>query len=133
MAIIGRLLRIIEEREALLNRYSPDELGDVKAYYSAVYLLQTQAQALIDLAQRVATLMGMEVSGYVDAGEKLSMLGVISPEDLRLYKSVVTFRNIVVHQYAVVDLEIIRRIIANREYRKVTELARKIASRVNDP
>ncbi|WP_083805474.1 HepT-like ribonuclease domain-containing protein [Vulcanisaeta moutnovskia] len=43
------------------------------------------------------------------------------------------FRNIVVHQYAVVDLEITRRIIANREYRRVTELARKIASRVNDP
>jgi uncharacterized protein YutE (UPF0331/DUF86 family) len=133
MAIIGRLLRIVEEREALLNRYSPDELGDIKAYYSAVYLLQTQAQALIDLAQRVATLMGMEVSGYVDAGEKLSILGVISPEDLRLYKSVVTFKNIVVHQYAIVDLEIIRRIITNREYRRVTELARKIASRVNDP
>ncbi|WP_158304788.1 hypothetical protein [Vulcanisaeta moutnovskia] len=30
MAIIGRLLRIIEEREALLNRYSPDELSDIK-------------------------------------------------------------------------------------------------------
>ncbi|MGC9180830.1 MAG: DUF86 domain-containing protein [Vulcanisaeta sp.] len=133
MAIIGRLLRIVEEREALLNRYSPDELSDIKAYYSAVYLLQTQAQALIDLAQRVATLMGMEVSGYVDAGEKLSILGVISPEDLRLYKSVVTFKNIVVHQYAIVDLEIIRRIITNKEYRRVTELARKIAGRVNDP
>lgn len=78
MAVIGRLLRIIEEREALLNRYSPDELGDVKAYYSAIYLLQTQAQALIDLVQRTAMLMGMEVSGYVDAGEKLSILGVIS-------------------------------------------------------
>ncbi|MGC8608086.1 MAG: type VII toxin-antitoxin system HepT family RNase toxin [Vulcanisaeta sp.] len=133
MAIISRLLRIVEEREALLNRYSPDELSDIKAYYSAVYLLQTQAQALIDLAQRVATLMGMEVSGYVDAGEKLSILGVISPEDLRLFKSVVTFRNIVVHQYAIVDLEIIRRIITNKEYRRVTELARKIAGRVNDP
>ncbi|WP_054854014.1 DUF86 domain-containing protein [Vulcanisaeta distributa] len=77
--------------------------------------------------------MGMEVSGYVDAGEKLSILGVISPEDLRLYKSVVAFRNIIVHQYAVVDLEVIGRIIANKEYRKVTELARKIASRINDP
>ncbi|WP_256359238.1 hypothetical protein [Vulcanisaeta sp. JCM 14467] len=34
MAIIRRLLRIIEEREALLDRYSPDELIDVKALLS---------------------------------------------------------------------------------------------------
>ena len=133
MAIIRRLLRIIEEREALLDKYSPDELTDVKAYYSAIYLLQTQAQALIDLAQRAATLMGMEVSGYVDAGEKLAVLGVINHEELKFYRSVVAFRNVVIHQYAVVDLEIIRRIIANREYRRVTEIARKIANRVNDP
>ena len=52
MAIIRRLLRIIEKGEALLDRYSPDELTDVKAYYSAIYLLQMQAQALIVLAQR---------------------------------------------------------------------------------
>ncbi|WP_243675874.1 hypothetical protein [Vulcanisaeta distributa] len=52
MAVIGRLLRIIEEREALLDRYSPNELSDIKTYYSAIYLLQTQAQALIDLTQR---------------------------------------------------------------------------------
>ena len=45
----------------------------------------------------------------------------------------VTFRNVVIHQYAVVDLEIIRRIITNREYRRVTEIARKIANKVNDP
>ncbi|WP_243666705.1 HepT-like ribonuclease domain-containing protein [Vulcanisaeta sp. JCM 16159] len=77
--------------------------------------------------------MGMEVSDYVDADEKLSILGVISPEYLRLYKSVVAFRNMVVYQYAVIDIEVIRRIIANKEYRKVTELARKIASRINDP
>ncbi|WP_243670093.1 HepT-like ribonuclease domain-containing protein [Vulcanisaeta sp. JCM 16161] len=44
-----------------------------------------------------------------------------------------TLRNIVIHQYAIVDIEVIRRIIANKEYRRVTELARKIASRINDP
>ncbi|WP_252901264.1 HepT-like ribonuclease domain-containing protein [Vulcanisaeta sp. JCM 14467] len=77
--------------------------------------------------------MGMEVSGYVDAGEKLAILGVINHEEPKLYRSVVAFRNVVIHQYAVVDLEITRRIITNREYRRVTEIARKIASRINDP
>ncbi|GAB6945814.1 HepT-like ribonuclease domain-containing protein [Vulcanisaeta sp. JCM 14467] len=132
MAIIRRLLRIIEEREALLDRYSPDELIDVKALLSHAPTPDA-GPALIDPAQRAAALMGMEVSGYVDAGEKLAILGVINHEEPKLYRSVVAFRNVVIHQYAVVDLEITRRIITNREYRRVTEIARKIASRINDP
>ena len=133
MAIIERLLKIIEEREKLLDRYSPSDLSDFRAFYSALYLLQTQAQALIDLAQRTASLMGMEVSGYVDAGEKLMILGIISSDDLRFYKSIVAFRNMAIHEYSTVDIDVVKRIIENREYRRVTELARRIAGRVKDP
>ena len=43
-----------------------------------------------------------------------SPLGVINHEELKFYRSVVALRNVVIHQYTVVDLEIIRRIIANR-------------------
>ncbi|MGC8973544.1 MAG: DUF86 domain-containing protein [Thermoproteus sp.] len=133
MAVVSRLLRIVEERAALLDRIGPEELGDFKAYFSAVYLLQTQAQALIDMAQRAAALKGLEVGGYVDAGEKLRLLGVIDDEDLKLYKALVAFRNIVVHQYAAVDIEVVRKVVAGREYRKVVDLARKIARAVEDP
>ncbi len=133
MAVVRRLLKIVEERSVLLNEIKPEELGDFKAYFSAVYLLQTQAQALIDLAQRAAALRGLEVSGYVDAGEKLRLIGLIDDEDLRLYKAVVAFRNIAVHQYAAVDVEVVRRILARGEYKKVVELARKIAKVFEDP
>ena len=39
---------------------------------------------------------------------------------------IVRFRNIVVHQYGVVDINVIRRIIGNREYRDVARLGIKV-------
>ena len=36
------------------------------------------------------------------------------------------FRNIVIHQYGIVDINIIRRIIGNREYRDVARLGIKV-------
>ena len=42
------------------------------------------------------------------------------------YRSIVRFRNIVVHQYGVVDINVIRRIIGNREYRDAARLGIKV-------
>jgi uncharacterized protein YutE (UPF0331/DUF86 family) len=43
-------------------------LEDWRAFYAGVYLLQAQAQALIDIAQRGCSELGLRVGGYVDAG-----------------------------------------------------------------
>lgn len=49
-----------------------EDLDDVYKFFSAVYMLQAQAQALIDIAVKAAAALGMEVEGYIDAGVKLS-------------------------------------------------------------
>ena len=41
-------------------------------------------------------------------------------------RSIVRIGNIVVHQYGIVDIYIIRRIIGNREYRDVARLGIKV-------
>jgi uncharacterized protein YutE (UPF0331/DUF86 family) len=74
----------------------------VYKYYSAIYLLQVQAQALIDIVVRAASALGYEVEGYIDAGRKLRIANVINDEELNLYRSIVGFRNIIVHQYGAV-------------------------------
>ena len=70
--------------------------------------------------------MGLEVEGYVDAGNKLMSVGILSNEEFSRYRSIIRFRNIVIHQYGIVDINIIRRIIGNREYRDVARLGIKV-------
>jgi len=62
-----------------------------------LHVLHLQAQALIDMAQRAAALMDEPTHSYAEAGAALARKSVFSPEDLRLYRSVVGFRNVLVH------------------------------------
>jgi len=82
-------------------------------------VLQLQAQVLIDMVQRVAALMGEPAQSYAEAGAALARKGVFSPEDLRLYRAVVGFRNVLVRGYSSVDMLRVSQILAGREYRKL--------------
>ena len=120
MGAIERLLKLLLHYTTLLDNLSVNDLDDVYKYLSAVYLLQVQAQSLIDIMAKAASALGLEVEGYVDAGNKLMSVGILSSEEFN------RFKNIVVHQYGVIDINVIRRIIGNREYRDVARLGIKV-------
>jgi len=88
-----------------------------------LHALQLQAQVLIDMVQRAAALMGEPTQSYAEAGAALARRGVFSPEDLRLYRAVVGFRNVLVHGYTSVDMLRISRIHAGRADRKLANPA----------
>jgi uncharacterized protein YutE (UPF0331/DUF86 family) len=96
------------------------------------FLRALQAQALIDMVQRAAALMGEPTQSCAEAGAALARRGVFSPEDLRLYRSVVGFRNVLVHGYISVDMLRISQILAGREYR-ADEPPLKILEAAGDP
>ena len=96
------------------------------------FLHALQAQVLIDMVQRAAAFMGEPAQSYVEAGAALARKGVFSPEDLRLYRAVVGFRNVMVHGYTSVDILRISQILAGREYRKLADLALKILEAAGD-
>lgn len=52
--------------------------------------------------------------------------GIINEEEFEFYRRVVSFRNIAVHEYASINLEIVKRIIVGKEFEKVYILALKI-------
>ncbi|AEA11622.1 hypothetical protein TUZN_0120 [Thermoproteus uzoniensis 768-20] len=54
MAALERILKLLLHYTSLLDGIDAGDLGDVYKYLSAVYLLQVQAQALIDIAVRAA-------------------------------------------------------------------------------
>ena len=126
MGAIERLLKQLLHYTALLDGIEVGDLEDVYKYFSAVYLLQAQAQSLIDIVSRAASALGLEVEGYIDAGSKLARAGLLSGDEFNRYRAVVRFRNIVIHQYAAVDIGVIRRIIGKREYREVAKIAVKL-------
>ena len=120
------LAQALASYTAELETYTAEDLRDPKKYFGALYLLQSQSQALIDMALRAAALLGASPGGYIDAGRKLREKGVFTEEDYRTYADVVRFRNILVHKYMMVKEEVVREIVEKRLYRKVTELARRI-------
>ncbi len=102
-----------------------------------LHALQIQSQALIDLVLRGSSALGHPPSTPVDAARYLVEMNIMTREDLDFFRKVLGFRNVVVHEYASIDLEIVDRILKNREYRKVMMLAekifREIAKRGVDP
>jgi uncharacterized protein YutE (UPF0331/DUF86 family) len=98
-----------------------------------LHALQMQAQALIDMAQRAAALLGEPSHSYVGAGVALMRKGVLTEEDFRLYSAVVGFRNVLVHGYASIDVSRVSQILARREYRRLVSLALKILEAARDP
>ncbi|MEZ0319695.1 MAG: HepT-like ribonuclease domain-containing protein [Pyrobaculum sp.] len=102
------------------------QLGDYMKFAHALL----QAQALIDLLQRAAALLGDLPRSY---GEVLARREVISKEEVKFYKSVVGLRNVLVHNYLGADIGVVEAMLRQRLYRRVAELAVKVAERVGDP
>jgi len=66
---------------------------------------------LIDIATRAASALGLEVERYIDAGYKLKSVNIINDSELKLYRKVVGFGNIVVHEYSLIKPETVKEII----------------------
>ncbi|AFA39912.1 hypothetical protein Pogu_1885 [Pyrobaculum oguniense TE7] len=132
MAVLKELARSVLGYAAELDAYTKEDLEDAKKLYGAMYLLMSQSQALIDLAERATSLLGVAPRGYIDAGKILATHGIFSEEDLANYTSIVKFRNILVYKYQIVKTEIIKDIVLKRKYKKAVELALKILRRFEE-
>ncbi|MEB3788294.1 MAG: DUF86 domain-containing protein, partial [Desulfurococcales archaeon] len=61
-----------------------------------------------------------------EAAEALLAENLITDKDYQLIRSIIGFRNILVHEYMGVDMDLVRRIIEDKEYRRVTILAARL-------
>ncbi len=132
-------IRALAEYAAKLTAYLDGvvkrgyDLADWDDLMAVLHALQLQAQALIDAAQRAASLLGEPAQTYAEAGESLFRRGIFDAEDLRLYRSIVGFRNVIVHGYASVDAARVDEVLRTGFYRKVLALIDKIARALPDP
>ncbi len=101
----GEVLDILERlAETPWERFRTDP----EKYGSAERFLQVAAEVLNDLgAHLVARRGGAPVGAYRDVPKRLLETGVLGDADADLWRRVIGFRNIVVHDYLDVDRAIV--------------------------
>ena len=76
--------------------------------------LQLCAQNALDIATHISAGRGRDVSDYASAIDELGRLGVLDHKFAREFRSVAGFRNVLVHGYLDVDIEIIHGLLHDR-------------------
>jgi len=91
--------------------------------------LQLCAQNALDIATHLAAAEGQDVSDYATAIDRLGELGVLTRELAARFRAVAGFRNVLVHGYLDVDLEIVAEVL-NTRLDDFVEFARQVESRL---
>jgi uncharacterized protein YutE (UPF0331/DUF86 family) len=119
-------MSLIAEMTSKLDELARRELRDWVEELAVLHALQVQAQALLDMVMRVAAELGYTPLTPREAARALVGEGLLSEDEYQLIRRVAGFRNIVVHEYATVDMELVRKIVKQGEYRRVATLAAKL-------
>lgn len=87
--------------------------ADLDRQWAVLHGLQIASQALLDLASHLAAAAGRDVPDYASAIQAMGDLGIFSPEVCRRCRPIAGFRNVLVHEYLDVDLEVVASVLAN--------------------
>ena len=122
--VVQRKLALLDNQvEKLKNHFSPlsfEEFKDSWEHRSiAERGLQVAVEICIDIAERIIALKEAgPVAGAGEAMEKLESLGIINAAEP--YRSMVRFRNLIVHEYEQMDPEILYKLVTRNlmDFRK---------------
>ncbi|MHA1615711.1 MAG: type VII toxin-antitoxin system HepT family RNase toxin [Candidatus Njordarchaeales archaeon] len=102
-------------------------IRDLILLNSVLHILQTSIQALIDIGARVLSESGVKPpSIYKEIAEDLAEKEFLSPDEAKLLSKIIGFRNVLVHAYLRINLELLREILNKKKYEDVMKLAIKI-------
>lgn len=87
--------------------------------------LQLCIQNVLDVATHLVASAGRDVPDYATAIDQLADLGILTREFATEFRAVAGFRNVVVHGYLDVDLEIVHRLL-NERLDDFAEFARRV-------
>ena len=76
--------------------------------------LQLCTQNVLDVATHLAASAGRDVPDYATAIDQLADLGVLPAKFAARFRPVAGFRNVIVHGYLDVDLQIVHRLLNDR-------------------
>ena len=109
--VIRRHLAALRESLQVLGAHSgvaAEELdADTEARWIVERGLQLCAQNALDIAPHIAAGRGRDVPEYASAIDELGRLGVLDRRFAAEFRSVAGFRNVLVHGYLDVDLDVL--------------------------
>lgn len=110
MEIIERCLNRVKE----VYDQNPENLKDYTKQDSIVLNIQRAVEATLDIAMHIVSAKKLGIpKNSRDAFEVLFHNNIIDEKLLEKFKSMIGFRNIAVHNYQKLNLEILKKIIEN--------------------
>ena len=111
LAALRESLRVLATRSGV----SLEDLDtDTEERWMVERGLQLCAQNSLDIATHIAASRGRDVPDYASAIDELGRLGVLTDEFAQEFRSVAGFRNVVVHGYLDVDLDVLHALLHDR-------------------
>jgi len=116
--VVRRHLAALRSALANLRRHSgttPQALrADSDLQWAVEHGLQLCAQNALDIATHLASAAGLDAPDYASAIDRLVEIGVLPSRFGNRFREIAGFRNVLVHGYLEVDLEIVARVLGER-------------------
>ena len=93
--------------------------------------LQLCSQNVLDIATHLAASAGRDVPDYATAIDHLAEAGILPASFADRFRGVAGFRNVIVHGYLEVDLEVVHRVL-NERLDDFAEFARRVNGHLDD-
>lgn len=109
--LVLRRLAALDRALDQLDLHRSDTAEDVRQNldreWAVEHGLQLAAQSLLDIAAHLAAAGGRDVPDYASAVAALADLGILDAQLARRCRPVAGFRNVLVHDYLDVDLDVV--------------------------
>ena len=116
--VVDRHLSALRAAAAALRRHAGASAGTLRAdpdlRWAVERGLQIAAQNALDIANHLAAAAGLDPGGYAAAIDGLARMGALPPAFAAHFRAVAGFRNILVHGYLDVDVELVAEVLAGR-------------------
>jgi len=113
--VVQRHLAALREALVHLRRHSgasPEMLhADMDLRWTVEHGLQLCAQNAIDIATHLATAAGLDAPDYASAIDRLTGMNVLPAAFGARFRRIAGFRNVLVHDYVEVDLDVVARVL----------------------
>lgn len=129
-----RLIESIATHVGLLDRLRNKGINwsDTLELYAVLHALQIHAQSTIDYLLHTCAVMKASVETPIRCVDELKKVGLINEYEADVLKRLIRFRNIIIHEYCVLDLERVRRVIESQGYRVVLQIVTRIHTRLQE-
>lgn len=98
----------VSHLRTLASSVSRTQLNDdLTTRWAVLHGLQLAAQTCLDIAAQVAVAEGRDATDYASALDTLADIDVLPTEFARRFRGLAGFRNVVVHEYLDVDLDVV--------------------------